>query len=53
MLRKETEKPMQRINQDRQIGFPRVARPDEYGQRTQIKDLGLDDRPEIGHFEFK
>ena len=43
---------MQRIDQDRQIGFPRVARPDEYGQRTQI-DLGLDDRPEIGHFEFK
>ena len=43
---------MQRINQDRQIGFPRVARPDEYSQRTQI-DLGLDDRPEIGYFEFK
>ena len=43
---------MQRIDQDRQIGFPRVARPDEYGQWTQT-DLGLDDRPEIGHFKFK
>ena len=35
---------MQGIDQDRQIGFPGVARPDEYGQRTQI-NLGLDDRP--------
>ena len=46
------EMPMQRVDQDRQIGLAGVARPDEHRQRAQI-DLGFDDRPEIRHFELE
>ena len=45
------EKPMQRINQNREIRLPRVARADEHGEGAEVH-LGLDDGAEVLHFQF-
>ena len=45
-----SEESMERVDQDRQIGLSRVARPDEHRHRAKI-DLRLDDRPEILHLD--
>ena len=46
------EIPVQRIDQNRQVGLAGVAGSDENGQRAQI-NLGLSNGPEVRHLEFK
>jgi len=45
------EAPVQRVDQNRQIGFPGVAWPDEHCEGAQIH-LRLNDRTKISHFNF-